>query len=65
MGRTKESQPDVLLSPQPLVECGENPRFAYPGLTGQQHDLAVPGFRPVPAARQQFELVLAAYERRQ
>ena len=48
---------------QPLQHRCGHARLADPGLAGQQNDLTFAGFRPRPAAHQEFEFLVPANQR--
>ena len=63
--RAEVAQGDVPLLGQVLLEGGEQPRLADPGLAGQQDDPALAALGLLPAAPQQGQLLLAPDQRRQ
>src|SRR5262245_54170523 len=48
---------------QAVMYLGRDPRFADPGLPGQQADAAVAGLCLAPASQQKIELLVAANDR--
>ena len=53
--RAEIAQARVRLASEAFQQRGREPRFADPGLAGEQHHLAFAGLRFRPAPQQQFE----------
>ena len=62
---TEIAQARVRLASEVSSKCRRKPRFADPGLAGEQHDLAFAGLGPRPAPQQQFEFFFAPDKRGQ
>ena len=60
--RAEIAQTCVRLVGEAFQQCGREPRFADPGLAGQEHHLAFAGLCPGPAPQQQFEFFFAPDE---
>ena len=65
MGRALAEEADVGLVLEPLAQLAHQARFADPGLTREQHHLALAVARLPPAAQQQGDLLVAPHQRRQ